>query len=241
LECIKWPERQPFRCSHRLAWHAAANGSKIAVVNVPEANVAQETYLSPYLRAVERYAGGFGSLLWASEKSQRQRFDALCRVQELNEKLLLDAGCGRADLLGYLLERLLRPAEYVGLEALDALADQAESRHYPRSRILRGDFVREPLKLFVGAEVIVFSGSLNTLLPDAFYATLRHAFEAAGEAVVFNFLCSPALAGQDYLVWHHGEKVLAFAQTLGGDVRTLCDYLPGDCTVAIMKQNDGSE
>ena len=149
---------------------------------------------------------------------------------------MLDAGCGRADLMGYLVEKSIRPAEYIGLEAVDTLASQAQSRHYPGARVIRGDFVREPLKLFVGADVIVFSGSLNTLPPDAFYATLRHAFEAATEAVVFNFLCSPALAGQDYLVWHHDQKVLTFAQSLGGDVQTICDYLPGDCTLAIVKK-----
>ena len=149
---------------------------------------------------------------------------------------MLDAGCGRADLMGYLVEKSIRPTEYIGLEAVEALARQAESRSYSRARIIRGDFVREPLRLFVGADVIVFSGSLNTLPPDAFYSTLRHAFEAAKEAVVFNFLCSPALAGQDYLVWHHDQKVLTFAQSLGAEVHTLCDYLPGDCTVAIVKE-----
>ena len=195
-----------------------------------------EPYLQPYVRATARHAGGFGSLLWASEKSQHQRFDALRRIYGLSGKSVLDAGCGRADLMGYLVENSIHVTEYIGLEAVDALARQAESRRYPATRIIHGDFVREPLRLFVGADVIVFSGSLNTLPPDAFYATLRHAFEAATEAVVFNFLCSPILAGQDYLVWHHQQKVLSFAQTLDTHVQTLCDYLPGDCTLAIVKE-----
>jgi hypothetical protein len=198
-----------------------------------------EPYLKPYVRATERHAGGFASLLWASEKSQHQRFDAICRIHRLAGKTVLDAGCGRADLMGYLVDNSIHPAEYIGLEAVEQLARQAELRRYPATRILRGDFVREPLKLFVGADVIVFSGSLNTLPPGAFHTTLRHAFEAAGEAVVFNFLCSPALAGQDYLVWHEFEKVVAFTGSLAGEVRTLADYLRGDCTLAIIHQNDG--
>jgi hypothetical protein len=208
-------------------------------VQTPASSLAPEPYLKPYMRAAEKHAGGFGSLLWASERSQQQRFDAICRAYELNGKSILDAGCGRADLMGYLIDHSIHPADYVGLEAVDALADQAESRSYPQARIVRGDFVREPAKLFVGADVIVFSGSLNTLPPDAFYRTLRRAFEATAEAVVFNFLCSTALAGQDYLVWHRTEQVLAFIDTLGRETEMLCDYLPGDCTIALVKQDDG--
>jgi hypothetical protein len=204
----------------------------------PTPSLDEEPYLLPYLRAAKRHAGGFGSLLWASEKSQRQRFEAICRVFDLAGKSLLDAGCGRADLMGYLIRHSIHPAEYIGLEAVDTLADQAESRNYPCVRIIRADFVRDPLTMCVGAEVIVFSGSLNTLPPDAFYATLRHAIEAAGEAVVFNFLSSPVLAGQDYLVWHHAEKVMTFIESLGCRWQMLCDYLQGDCTIAIIKEDN---
>jgi len=84
--------------------------------------------------------------------------------------------------------------------------------------------------------VIVFSGSLNTIDTPAFYETLTRAYEAATEAVVFNFLCSTALAGQDYLVWHRAEHVLSFLRRLpGAEVRVLTDYLQGDCTVAAVK------
>jgi hypothetical protein len=204
----------------------------------PAPIVEQQPYLRPYLRATERHAGGFGSLLWASEKSQRQRFDAICRASDLAGKSVLDAGCGRADLMEYLIQRSIRPAEYIGLEAVESLADQAESRHYPYARILRRDFVRDPLAMFVGADVIVFSGSLNTLPHDAFNATLRHASHAAGEAVVFNFLSSPALAGQDYLVWHQTERVLAFIDSPGWRRQVLDDYLKGDCTVAMIREDD---
>lgn len=194
-----------------------------------------ESYLSPYLQASQRHGAGFESLLWASPGTQRARFEAICSTIDLNGKSILDAGCGRADFMSFLLERNVHPADYIGLEAVDALADAAETPRYSNGRIIRGDFVRDPARLFVGADIIVFSGSLNTLQSSDFYRVLSRAWDAAAEAVVFNFLCSPALAGKDYLVWHRAEHVQHFARGLGKDVRAISDYLPGDCTIAIIK------
>src|SRR5207253_10804325 len=109
-------------------------------------------------------------------------------------------------------------------------------RRLPDASVVRADFVREPARLFAGADVIVFSGSLNTLEEADFYGTLRRAFDAAAEAVVFNFLCHSYLAGADYLRWRRPNDVIAFANTLASDVHTLDDYLDGDFTVAMRKK-----
>jgi SAM-dependent methyltransferase len=196
------------------------------------------TYLAPYQRAASRHGAGFSSLLWASPHTQAVRFAALTRLVGLNGKSILDVGCGRADLLDFLLARNLHPAHYVGLEGVTALADAAETKHHPDSMIVRGDFVREPLRLFVGADVVYFSGSLNTLDPTSFYATIRKAYEATAETLVFNFLASPDLAGVSYLHWHQPAEVWAFCKTLTPGVRRLDDYLPGDTTFALTKPEE---
>jgi SAM-dependent methyltransferase len=202
---------------------------------VTENQPAPEPYLLPYLQAAERHRGAFGSLLWASPKTQRTRFDAIRRAYDLQGKSVLDAGCGRGDFLEFLQERNIHPADYIGLEAVESLANAAEARQYPAARILRGDFVKEPAGLFVGAEVVVFSGSLNTLHETAFYQTLRRAYDAAAEAVVFNYLSSPALAGKEYLTWHQPRRVDSFVRRLAGTVTVIDDYLQGDCTVAMIR------
>lgn len=197
-----------------------------------------EPYLAPYFDAAAQYGGGFRSLLWASPKTQRARFAAIERAARLEGRVVLDAGCGRADLLKFLLDRGVRPSEYIGLEAVDTLARAAEECRYEQARILRGDFVSDPLRLCVGAETIVFSGSLNTLTDREFYATLGHAFMASGAEVVFNFLSSPALAGKLYLFWRSTAAVEGFARTMTAQVDVYEDYLHGDCTVAMRKQSE---
>jgi SAM-dependent methyltransferase len=195
-----------------------------------------EPHLVPYLEAVAQHGGGFRSLLWASPKTQRARFAAITRAVNLDRRIILDAGCGRADLLGYLLKQGVQPAEYIGIEAVEELARAAEERRYERARIVRGDFVVEPLRFCMGAETIIFCGSLNTLRDPEFYATLRHAFMSTGEELVFNFLSSSALAGKLYLFWRSTADVERFARTLTSRVDVYEDYLNGDCTIALRKE-----
>src|SRR5207245_1441254 len=123
--------------------------------------------------------------------------------------------------------------EYMGLEAVEPLAAAAEEKQLPGCRIIRGDFVHDPQLMEVGADVILFSGSLNTLDVQDFYAALSAAHRAARHAVVFNFLASPSLAAAMYLTWHTVQSVLAFAGKLTNDVGLWEDYLSGDATVAM--------
>src|SRR5438105_1201722 len=192
-------------------------------------------YLEPYLDAARRHGAGFGSLLWATPATQAARFDAICRLVDLNGRSVLDVGCGRADFFDRLNARRIKVARYVGLEAVPALVDAARAKARGDHEIIEADFVTEPQRLRIGAQVIVLSGSLNTLESPAFYSTLRHAYDAADETLVFNFLCSTMLAGASYLRWHPVDEVMKFAQTLPSRMRTLEDYMPGDCTVAIEK------
>jgi hypothetical protein len=194
-------------------------------------------YLEPYLAAARRHGGGFGSLLWASPATQEARFDAIARACDFRGKSVLDAGCGRADLLDFFINRGIDLHHYVGLEAVDLLAEAAREKRRPDCIIVQADFVTEPSRLFAAADVVVFSGSLNTLDEAGFYQTLCTAFEASAGAMVFNFLDAPHLAAAEYLTWHPVQKVVAFVGALPGarEVRVIDDYLEGDCTVGVEK------
>jgi hypothetical protein len=192
-------------------------------------------YLQPYVNAAKRHGAGFGTLLWASPRTQAARFKALLGAVNVEGQKVLDVGCGRADLLEYILSAGALPEMYVGLEALEELATAAEVKRLNNCLIVRGDFVREPGLMEVGADIVVFCGSLNTLDESQFQSAVHGGFAAAGRSLVFNFLCSPKLAGSEYLYWRRVESVLAMAGRLSDEVRVWQDYLDGDATVAISK------
>jgi trans-aconitate methyltransferase len=195
-------------------------------------------YLEPYRRAASRHGERFGSLLWASPKTQAARFDAICRLADMHARRVLDAGCGRADLLDFLLNRGVEPAEYIGIEAVDELVAAAMRKRLPRARIIHADFVREPNSLKVAADVVVFSGSLNTLEPTQFYHCLKQGWQAAGQVLVFNFLAASHIASAQWLTWHGVGDVLAHIRQFSNEVRMLDDYLDGDCTIALWQRGE---
>lgn len=192
-------------------------------------------YLQPYLNAARRYGGGFGSLLWASPRSQGTRFAALLSAVEVNGKTVLDVGCGRADLHSYMLRNGKVPERYIGIEGVPELADAAEARRIG-STILRGDFVADPTLLQQQADIILISGSLNTMDDAAFHRTVAAAYTAAGEALAFNFLDAPTLAASPHLYWRKTEDVLSFCRSLCPDVRLINRYIDGDATVVMRKE-----
>src|SRR3982751_195878 len=85
-------------------------------------------YLDPYLRAAKLHGSGFSSLLWACPETQAARFDALVRAIDLSGRKVLDVGCGRGDLMDFLTVRGVRISEYIGIEAVDALAGAADEK-----------------------------------------------------------------------------------------------------------------
>lgn len=196
-------------------------------------------YLLPYHDARLYGAKGIHALLWSSKEGQVVRFRVIARSYPLAGKRILDVGCGRADLLGYLLERGIAPAHYTGMEMIPEAIRSARRRKLERCKIVAADFVREPEKLQVGADVVIFSGSLNTLTRPQFYGALRAAWEAAGECLVFNFLSSKYWCGEEWLSWHRRKTVLDFCRSLGGEPSFEEGYLIGDCTVALRKPGVG--
>lgn len=221
------------------------NGLKRTMVEAIEGQLADKitavktavvpSYLEPYASATRQFGSGFSSLLWASPKTQRMRFEAIRRIEDLSGQFVLDVGCGRGDLLEYLVTNGSQPSRYVGIEAMEELAEALRMKRIDGASVVEGDFVREPSLMDVGAEVAIFSGSLNTLSPQQFYNTLRAALAAVGRGLVFNFLSSPGLAGKQYLHWHYQADVMAFCRSLSNDVSVLADYLEGDCTVCVRK------
>lgn len=196
----------------------------------------QPSYLQPYARAVARHGrDDFRVLLWASPETQALRFKAMVDLADPAGKTVLDLGCGRGDLLEFLVKRGAAPKRYVGIEGVRELAEAAKGKLRSDARIIVADFVREPKRMQVDADIVYCSGALNTLENDDFYVAIRNAYLAARECLVFNFLSSPLLAGVSYLYWHATREVMKFARTLTPTVEKVEGYLEGDCTIALWK------
>ena len=172
-----------------------------------EESKSDRPYLEPYEKATREMGAGFESQLWMSKDAQRARFEVLAQVGRFKDRIVADLGCGIGDLPVYLHEHSsdLFPKSYIGIEGVEAMAEHARSRiveaGIERTVFDVGDFVADDLlpDMLVndaGAEVFVFSGSLNTLsmhqamdVLDGFWYALRAAkTDDRSGTLIFNFL-----------------------------------------------------
>ena len=211
----------------------------------PQAKPSVPAYLVPYCDALACHGPTFGATLWKSRRSQRARFKVLTRMIDLRDRVVLDAGCGLGDLAAYLDERRITVRRYIGVDALPGLICQAGKSPRPNAEFLQADFAGDPvafqsLARAHNADVIVFSGSLNTFDQPFALRALDHAFAAARIGIVFNFLSAsspkPRKNPGDPARRFDPAAVLAWALARTPHVRVRTDYLRGqDATVSMLK------
>lgn len=211
-------------------------------------------YLKPYQRMVERVGPTFDALLWRNRGSQVARFEAIVGLIDLKGRTVLDAGCGTGDLPRFLAARGVEYRRYVGIDALGSLLETAR-RAEPvpmRAEFVEADFLTDASALLLPGtassrakpDVVVFSGSLNTMEAGDVRRALERGWEAAGQALVFNFL-----AGKRRL--NFGERgparrlspraMLRWALRRTQDVAFRSGYLDINDATIVMRRNASAE
>ncbi len=209
-------------------------------------------YLDPYRKAVDRFGPGFEATLWLSREKQTLRFAVIASVVDLAERVVVDAGCALGDFAAYLADEGIKPRAYIGLEGVPALVEEARERGLHGTRFEHSDFVADPrafencLPAGIRPDVIVFSGSLNTLDQARALEALDRAWEACGEALVFNFLSDrnhqPEVPNPGPAKRFDPVEVLAWALERTPRALLRQDYMDGhDATVAMYKADPTEE
>jgi len=202
-----------------------------------------QAYLQPYRDAHGQYGSGFDVTLWGNERSQRLRFEIFTQMIFMTGKRLLDAGSSRGDLAAYLLERDIAYLSYVGVDGLDEVVRFANQRGLERARFVAGDLVNEASLLAIeDPQIVLISGTLNTMDYDMAVGVLQAAWDASGEALIFNFLSDAA--GPLAVPQKYPAKRLPMLRLLdwaakqaGGNVQLRQDYFPHghDATILMRR------
>ena len=208
-------------------------------------------YLKPYADAMKEHGPAFEATLWNSPEKQLARFDVIEGMVDLTGRIVVDAGCGLGDLAQRLTDSGVEYGLYIGLEAMEEFVDAASEREIPESAFAVADFVADGRvfsdlqkhEILQGhaIDVVVFSGSLNTLGEEAMLNVLERAWEVAGEALVFNFLSTRhqrGPAGDDTApaIRVDPVRVLEWAMERTPNVLFRQEYFQGhDATVAMLK------
>ncbi len=161
-----------------------------------------EPYLAPYRTILDAHGPSFEATGWKNRDMQIVRFDVLLDMADTTGRVVIDAGSGQGALVDRMIELGVEYGRYVGLDAMPEMVEQSRARRPPEAEFHTIDFAREhdAFSRFSrdsggpGVDIILFSGSLNTMEQADAAASLERAWSAAREAVVFNFLSDRAPA-----------------------------------------------
>ena len=169
------------------------------------------------------------ALGWLTDHDQQIRFKTLSGIADLNNKTVLDAGCGYADLFSFLsTDNTL--AHYYGIEQIPELITEAERRHAHLRNVslLPGNFMMAHLP---EADYVFASGSLNYGSSDAGYIfkAITHLYEHCRLGLAFNLLRHVPRNG--LIVAYDPELILSHCHSLSQNIVLKTDYADEDFTI----------
>lgn len=210
-------------------------------------------YLAPYLDAAHEVGARFEALLWRSESAQIARFDAIIDMAAPTGRVVADLGAGLADLHARMVARNVGQARYLAIEAVPTLAGAARDRLRAsgahRAEVIEADFAADAdlfnrLVKTERADLLVFSGSLNTFPQREALAVLERAWSAVAmrpsAALAFNFLsdrCDPGRRAESTGPAHRFDTLALLDWALDRTplVTFQQDYLHGHDATVVMR------
>lgn len=178
---------------------------------------------------------------WESEAAQKLRFKEMIGSIQLDNKKILDVGCGTGNLLEYIGERF-SGYSYTGIDVLSMMIEKAKRKN------LRGEFICMDLfknnvykpKSF---DVIFSSGIFNLNLGNNQEFLKRAVEQFAGiarEAVSFNLLWDKSQDKDNKYYYFSPDEVYHYIKTHYRQFWSITitkGYLHNDFTVTLIRNN----
>jgi len=167
-------------------------------------------------------------------ESQRSKFEVLAAVTNLNDRSILDVGCGFADYSTFLKERFSR-IKYSGIDLSDQMVESALHLH-PGIDVRKANI----LDLVGGRtyDVVTANGIFYLLGDEAWPMMCRLIevmFSLATRAVAFNSLSTWASDRESHEFYADPSTALAFCRTLTPWVVCRHDYHSRDFTIYLYR------
>lgn len=188
---------------------------------------------------VGKYGKDARSANWSGPATQTARFAVFRSNLDLQDRRLLDVGCGQGDLYTYLKEHQVPIQAYYGWDISPKMIAVARER-FPEQRdnfCERDLFSAAPeTDLF---DWVLCSGSLNYGYDRTrFEEAIKVMFQLARVGVAFNVLSTYADFMEGDYFYARPEETFTFARTLTPWVNLIHAYMPHDFTMILKKERD---
>ncbi|OGM32073.1 hypothetical protein A2803_00715 [Candidatus Woesebacteria bacterium RIFCSPHIGHO2_01_FULL_44_21] len=193
-----------------------------------------EVTLKHYQKKFQKYGVDARSLSWAGKGAAHQRFRAIWKEIDFNNKSVLDVGCGFGEMARFLHKRYDN-VKYTGVDIVPEFIQEAKKAH-PYFDFECIDYFNNPMP--EKFDVVMASGTLNSNLGGKNSAFREKAvkvmFDHTKKALVFNMLGGHPQPENDPKsnVWYADSlEVLEYCMSLTRRVVLRANYHPKDFTV----------
>lgn len=174
---------------------------------------------------------------WGSTRSQETRFSILTEIGDLNNKSILDVGCGLGSILQFI-NKKHSILSYTGIDINPNMIDEAKKKN-PNAEFKMLDITRDLDQLNNRKFDYVFlSGAFNlneNNHSNNIKRVIKEIFELTNKGLALNFLS----IFSDYLIpgeyYCNPSDILDYSFSLTKKVTLRHDYMPHDFTIYLYK------
>jgi SAM-dependent methyltransferase/RimJ/RimL family protein N-acetyltransferase len=246
----KWP-RTPIMAYVREENKAAQSSFIKAKFNFtssacPEAHVAlvlkiEDEEIETAKRYAELYQShglDYRSLDWGSKNGQELRFQILSEIEDLNNKKILDVGCGLGDFLGWTRKNDIN-IEYTGIDLTDAFINEAIAQ-YPDDRFIRASILDKTSLKNQKFDYVFASGIFATYQKGGMFNMkdcLDRMWSLCSKGIAFNSLSSWAVSRDEDEFYADPLLVIEIVKEFSSKIIFRHDYHPRDFTVYVLRES----
>lgn len=191
------------------------------------ANIGYKNNTQFYKRVIKKYGISARGVHWNCEESQYLRFEVLSQFikDEIQDCIIVDAGCGFGEYYNYLYDNDLKPKEYIGIDCEEEMITQASKRFLNTKFILK-NILEDKLP---NADYYICSGAMNILDEKEVLTFIKRAYKASKKGFIFNFLKEDSLSNVSI------DTVLKFCKSICSQIKIKDDYLENDISIYLKK------
>jgi len=197
----------------------------------------RKNILSLYEDRLNKYGHSVKTVGWGGKEDQNLRFDILFRGINIDNKSILDLGCGLGDMAGYLIDRNIENFQYMGVDLSEKLIEQAKCKYASNNiEFIAQDATSGELP---SADIVVASGMLtfNIEYNKKNIENIMHKlFNSSNEVLAINFMSGYADFELEKNLHFCPEKIFSYAKKITSWVNLYHDYPLYEFTVQLRRK-----
>lgn len=186
-----------------------------------------------YQKLVNEHGGSFKSLNWGSKESQELRFKVLCESADINNKSIIDVGCGLCDMYNYIIENNYTGVSYTGIDITKEMVAASQKR-FPSVEIFQAEVgdIKKPYDCIFASGIFTYQ---SKFFLEEFVTS---AFNKTNHVLAFNALSSWSGTQDQGEFYANPMETVAFCKTLSPWITFRHDYHSGDFTIYMYKNRN---